>query len=186
MFLALRNSGANTSTSILKYSVPSAELLVRSPNTESRTLGSKYIRKLEVTNQLHSFSSLAPRVKTHWWHLHPVWMRDEVTVLLECKQEKTRCQLAGGWGVLVSLKPGLRSSLITHQKQPSLCHNRSDLTCTTWAESSFRTYLAAFCVSSDSPSSFTSSSKLTMSSRSGTNLQRHRTSGAQKRESVYI
>lgn len=32
-------------------------------------------------------------------------------------------------------------------------------------------YLAAFCVSSESPSSFTSSSKLTISSRSGTNLK---------------
>lgn len=62
---------------------------------------------------------------------------------------------------------------LIHQKQPSLCYNRSDIKCTTWAECSFLKYLAAFCVSSDSPSSFTSSSKLTMSSRSGTNLQRH-------------
>lgn len=47
------------------------------------------IWKLEVTYlwQLHSLSSLAPGVKMHWRYLHPVWRWDEVSVILDCKQE---------------------------------------------------------------------------------------------------
>lgn len=64
MFLTLRNSGANTPTSILKYSVPSAELLVRSPNTESRTLRHRctqtHINSLDT--QTYGASRKAPNI----------------------------------------------------------------------------------------------------------------------------
>lgn len=48
---------------------------------------------------------------------------------------------------------------------------KTDLQVINQKENVLLKYLAALWVSSDSPSSFTSSSKLTMSSKSGTNLE---------------